>query len=65
MGIADPQYTMDFTDVEEGAYIYWCAACGPLEHMFKTAIETKLQTDPEFKEKLERAIDGAKRDTYS
>lgn len=28
----DPRYTMDFTGVEPGAFIYWCSRCGPRAH---------------------------------
>lgn len=54
--IADPQYTMDFTEVEPGAYIHWCSSCGPLWAEVNEALTEKLDEDPVFKEKFEKAL---------
>lgn len=51
----DDNYTMDFTDVEPGAYIYWCGACGPLMHDINNSLQKALK-DPEFKEKFEKEV---------
>lgn len=48
--VADPQYTMDFTDVEPGpnGYIHWCSKCGPIEHKLLDAIMGAADADPSF-----------------
>ena len=58
---ADERFTMDFTDVEPGAYIYWCASCGPTWHNIEKDIMKKMDDEPGFKEKFEKAINNAER----
>ena len=57
---ADPAYTMDFTDVEPGAYIYWCAACGGVANVMNDALQEAFKTrGPSFAQELEAAIKKA------
>ncbi len=56
-GVADARYTMDFTDVEPGGYIYWCAGCGPSAHEMNGIIERAFDTRPGFAEDFKREID--------
>jgi hypothetical protein len=48
---------MDFTDVEPGGYIYWCAGCGPSAHEMNGIIERAFDTRPGFAEDFKREID--------
>jgi hypothetical protein len=59
--VADPQYTMDFTDVEPGpnGYLYWCAKCGPIEKAMHDAIFEMAEADPSFVERFEAAVTEA------
>lgn len=58
--LADERYTMDFTDVEPGAFLHWCAECGPRAHAMKDALLEALDTrGPAFARELEAAIDAA------
>lgn len=57
LGVADDRYTMDFTDVEEGAYIYWCSMCGPRAHAWQALLDKALDERPGFAEDLKREID--------
>ena len=43
----DDRFTMDFTDVEPDAYIYWCVKCGPEAHATNDLL-MKLLDDPGF-----------------
>ena len=62
---ADPEYTMDFTDVEPGAYIYWCVACGPEAKMMNEALTEALSTrGPGFVKELETAIEKAEQEIH-
>lgn len=54
---ADPQYTMDFTDVKPGAYIYWCKACGPLMHEINQTLQDKMSNEEGFTERFAAAMD--------
>lgn len=56
LGVADPRYTMDFTDVEPGAYIYWCAACGPQAAAMNDALQSAMANRPGFADKLEHEL---------
>lgn len=53
---SDPRYIMDFSDVEPGAYIYWCSKCGPDMHSINDALQEKLNSEPGFTKKLENEI---------
>lgn len=57
LGEADERYTMDFTDVEPGAYIYWCAHCGPEAMIMDKALTEAFETRPGFARELETAMD--------
>lgn len=57
VGEADPRYTMDFTDVEPGAYIYWCSVCGPRANAIDAALQSAMKNRPGFTEQLEKAIE--------
>jgi len=60
LGAADERYTMDFTDVEPGAYLYWCAHCGPDAHALSAALCNALKTrGPEFAEEFDAAVTDA------
>lgn len=48
---------MDFTDVESGAYIYWCSNCGPGAHAMNEALEYALETRPGFEEKFKEVME--------
>ncbi|MDA4131847.1 MAG: hypothetical protein OK454_01800 [Thaumarchaeota archaeon] len=61
---ADPEYTMDFTDVEPGAYIYWCAVCGPEAKRMNDALDEAFKTRPGFAKELELAIDKAEQEIH-
>lgn len=61
LGIADDRYTMDFSDVEPGAKIYWCSRCGPGAQAIETAITEACEDDPSFAKRFEAAIEKAKR----
>ena len=54
--IADPRYTMDFTDVEGGGYIYWCSSCGKWAHEMNKRITHAMENRPGFVEKFRKAI---------
>lgn len=54
---SDPRYTLDFTDVEPGAFIHFCATCGPLWAEVAEAIEDRARNEPGFAEKLEAEIE--------
>ena len=54
--IADPKYTLDFTDVEPGAYIRFCSACGPEAHRINDALLGRCESEPGFAERLHTAI---------
>jgi len=57
--LADPEYTMDFTDAE-GAYIYWCSTCGPEAKAMNDALDEAFKTrGPGFAKELEAALDKA------
>ncbi len=56
---ADERFTMDFTDVEPGAFIHWCATCGPVWHGVEKAINAKDAADPKFKEQFADAVNKA------
>lgn len=56
LGEADERYTMDFSDVEPGAKIYWCARCGRWAHEIDKVLVEKLHADPNFADKLEKAM---------
>jgi len=59
---SDPRFTMDFTDVEPGAFVHWCAACGPGAHAMNEALQRAFDTRGDaFTEQLEQAIEQAKR----
>lgn len=57
-GVADPKYTMYFTDVEDGGLIHWCKVCGPVAHSLHDAIMDNLK-DEDFKANFERLINDA------
>jgi hypothetical protein len=57
---ADSRYTMDFTDVKPGAYIYWCKECGPKMHAINDVLQDKLDNEPGFAEKLEAEMNKVK-----
>jgi hypothetical protein len=61
LGMADDRYTMDFSDVEPGAKIYWCSACGPVAHAMDAAIQEAFETRPGFAEEFEEAIETVER----
>lgn len=56
LGEADPEYTMDYTDVEPGAYIHWCSHCGLVAHMMEKLICELSANDPTFVDRFEKAI---------
>lgn len=58
-GKADPRYTEDFTDIEPGAFIYWCAYCGPIAHAIGAELSEMCATRPGFKEAFAAAIEKA------
>lgn len=55
---ADDRYTMDYTDVEGGAFIYWCANCGPVAHMMEQAINEAVVTRPGFVAEFAAALEA-------
>lgn len=55
-GTIDPQYTMDYTDVEPGCFVHWCAVCGPLAHRLLGAVNEAFDTRPGFAKELSDAI---------
>jgi hypothetical protein len=57
---ADPRYTMDYTDVEDGGYIYWCGHCGPIAHSMEKAINERFAEDPDFHGEFKAAVEAAK-----
>lgn len=63
--LADERYTMDFTDVKPGAFLYWCAECGPPAHAMNDALVEALETrGPEFARELEARIKEAEETPY-
>ncbi len=58
-GEADDRYTMDYTDVEDGGFIYWCSKCGPLAHAMESGINEAFATRPGFGEEFAKAIADA------
>ncbi len=59
LGEADPRYTMDFTDVKPGAFVFWCAHCGPEAHALNEALQEAFDTRPGFASELEKEIERA------
>lgn len=57
--LSDPAFTMDFTDVEPGAYIYWCRDCGPVWSRVSDILDDKLKADRAgtFADALSTAMD--------
>lgn len=62
LNVADPAYTMHFDEVEPGAVIHWCSACGPEAHKIQAAIEKAFRERPGFAEQFEAAIVEAEQD---
>ena len=60
LGEIDERFTMDFTDIEKGCYIYWCRRCGPEAHQMHAALNNAFETRPGFAEELKAAMDKAK-----
>lgn len=60
--VADPLYTMDFTDVEDNAFVHWCSACGPEAHLMEKLITKAIESQPGFRDKLEKVLDKAEKD---
>lgn len=58
-GEVDERFTMDFTDVEPGALIKWCSACGPIAHRMQAAIEKAFDEREGFAEEFRTAIENA------
>lgn len=59
---SDPRYTMDFTNVEPGAFIYWCAECGPAANAMNDALQAAFdERGDDFTKQLEEAIEQAER----
>jgi hypothetical protein len=50
--IADPEQTMDFSDIGE-KLIYWCSVCGRYSHAIDRAIQ-RLAASPEGAETLDK-----------
>lgn len=62
---ADPQFTLDFTDVEAGEFLYWCSRCGPGVHALNDALQEAFATRGlGFAQQLETAIDEAEGGAY-
>ena len=61
LGVADARYTMDFSDVEPGSKVYWCAACGPKEKALEKAIMGAFETRSGFEEEFQEALDRVER----
>jgi len=59
LGVADPTYTMDYTDVEPGAYIHWCSVCGREAREMESAIQRAFRTRPGFEREFREAIERA------
>ncbi|OPZ38338.1 MAG: hypothetical protein BWY99_01656 [Synergistetes bacterium ADurb.BinA166] len=57
---ADRSYDMDFTDVKPGAFIHWCASCGPKETAIRTAFENFIHASPENFEKASAVVNEAR-----
>lgn len=54
----DPQYDMDYTDVQPGAIIRWCSTCGPKALKMQQLLTEALQTRGlEFARELEAELD--------
>lgn len=54
---ADSAFTMDFTDVEPGAYLYWCTTHGQEAHKLNEALQDAFKERPGFATQLEAEID--------
>lgn len=61
----DERYTMDFSDVPDGGFIYWCAYCGPIAHNMQAAINEAFLTRPDFADELKAAIDKVQEENKS
>ena len=62
---ADPEYTMDYSDVDPtDPYIYWCSHCGPIQHEIEKVLMDKMRGPggDEFAEKFKQAIKKVKPD---
>ena len=57
---SDQRYSMDFTDVEAGQVLHFCATCGPVETAMVEAIEARFD-EPGFADKFMQAIADATR----
>jgi hypothetical protein len=57
LGEADESYTMNFSDVEPGAKLYWCSVCGPVAQALENAIVGAIESRPGFDHALEAALD--------
>jgi hypothetical protein len=58
---SDPEQTMDFSDIEPGALLFWCTPCGERAHAMKALLDEALADDPRFAAKLEHEIEKAER----
>ena len=58
---ADPCMDMDFTDVEPGAVLHWCTACGRGAHAMNAALSKAFETRPGFADELLAEIDAVER----
>jgi len=54
---SDESFTMDFTDVEPDAFIYWCSECGPEANAMNDLLQEGFRTRPGFAAKLEAEMD--------
>jgi hypothetical protein len=61
LGVADPAYTMDYSDVESGAFIHWCSVCGAEAQKLEAAIQIAFQTRPDFEADFRAAIEQAEK----
>lgn len=59
LGKIDERWTMNFTDVQPGAFLKWCSVCGPKAHVMDKAIQKAFIERPNFAENFEEAINKA------
>lgn len=54
---ADERYTLDFTDVEPGAYIHFCEQHGIEAKKMDDALKEAFASRPGFAQQLQNAMD--------
>ena len=63
LDVADPEFDMDYSDVEPGAVIHWCSNCGPDAHKIEATLQDAFRNRPGFAADFEKAVTEAETET--